>query len=41
VQANSGYLAAEVEPKLVTGHPVAVITLMKDKDIKKVNVNLD
>jgi hypothetical protein len=40
-QANSGYLAAEVEPMLVAGRPVAVITLMKGKDIKKVNVNLD
>jgi hypothetical protein len=41
VQANSGYLAAEIEPKLVAGRPVASITLMKGKDIKKVNMNLD
>jgi hypothetical protein len=41
VQANSGYVAAEVEPKLVADRPVAMITLMKGKDIKKVKVNLD
>jgi len=41
VQANAGYLAAEVEPKLVAGRPVAAVTLMKDKDVKKVDVNLD
>jgi hypothetical protein len=41
VQANSGYVAAEVEPKLVDDRPVAVITLMKDKDVKKVTEKLD
>jgi len=41
VQANAGYLAVEVEPKLEAGRPVAAITLMKGQDVKKVAVNLD
>ena len=41
VQANAGYLAVEVEPKLEGGRPVAAITLMKGQDVKTVNVSLD
>jgi hypothetical protein len=41
VAANSGYLAVEVEPKLEGGRPIAVITLTKGQDVKKVPVTLD
>jgi hypothetical protein len=41
VQANTGYVAVEVEPQLEAGRPVAAVTLMKGQDVRKVNEKLD
>jgi hypothetical protein len=40
-KANDGYRAVEVEAKLASSRPVAVITLMKGQDVKKVIEKLD
>lgn len=41
VQANAGYRAISIMPKLDSGRPVADITLMKGEDVKKVSEKLD
>lgn len=41
VQANAGYRAVSIMPKLEGGRPVADVTLMKGEDVKKVNEKLD
>ena len=41
VKANPGYRAVSVMPKLEGNRPVAVVTLLKGEDVKKVNENLD
>jgi hypothetical protein len=41
VKANSTYRAVSVIPMLEGGHPVAVITLMKGEEVKKVTEKLD
>lgn len=38
---NPGYRAVSVMPKLEGGQPVAVVTLMKGEDVKKVTEKLD
>jgi hypothetical protein len=41
VNANAGYRAISVMPKLEGAHPVAVVTLLKGQDVKKVTQKLD
>jgi hypothetical protein len=41
VRANAGYRAVSVMPKLEGNRPVAVVTLMKGEEVKKVTENLD
>jgi hypothetical protein len=41
VQDNAGYRAVSVIPKLEAGRPVAVVTLIKGQDVKKVTEKLD
>lgn len=41
VKDNPGYRAVSVMPKLDGGQPVAVVTLMKGEDVKKVTEKLD
>jgi uncharacterized membrane protein YkoI len=41
VRANPGYRAVSVMPKLEGDRPVAVVTLLKGEDVKKVNEKLD
>ncbi|MBV8185912.1 MAG: hypothetical protein JO339_01615 [Alphaproteobacteria bacterium] len=41
VQANAGYRAISIMPKLEGGRPVADVILMKGEDVKKVTENLD
>lgn len=41
VKGNAGYRAVEIVPALDGGRPVAVITLMKGQDVKKVTEKLD
>ena len=41
VQANAGYRAISIMPKLESGQPVADITLMKGEEVKKVSEKLD
>lgn len=41
VQANAGYRAISIMPKLESGRPVADITLMKGEEVKKVSEKLD
>ena len=41
LQDNPGYRAVSVMPKLDGGQPVAVVTLMKGEDVKKVTERLD
>jgi hypothetical protein len=41
VKANPGYRAVSVMPKLEGNRPVAVVTLLKGEDVKKVNEKLD
>ena len=41
VKANPGYRAVSVMPKLEGGRPVAVVTLLKGEDVKKVSEKLD
>jgi hypothetical protein len=41
VKANAGYRAVSVVPKLEANHPIAVVTLLKGEDVKKVNEKLD
>lgn len=41
VQANAGYRAISIIPKLESGRPVADITLMKGEEVKKVSEKLD
>ena len=41
VKGNAGYRAVSVMPKLEGDRPVAVITLMKGQDVKRVNEKLD
>jgi len=41
VKGNAGYRAVSVVPKLEGDRPVAVITLMKGQDVKRVNEKLD
>jgi hypothetical protein len=38
---NAGYRAVSVMPKLEGGRPVAVVTLMKGQDVKRVTEKLD
>ncbi len=40
VKASAGYRAISVIPKLEGGQPVAVVTLMKNEDVKKVTEKL-
>jgi hypothetical protein len=41
VKANTGYRAVSIIPQMEGGRPVAVITLMKGEDVKKVSERLD
>jgi hypothetical protein len=41
LQANPGYRAVSITPKLEGDRPVAVITLMKGQEVKKVTEKLD
>jgi len=41
VKGNAGYRAVSVVPTLEGGRPVAVVTLMKGEDVKKVTQKLD
>jgi hypothetical protein len=41
VQANAGYRAVSIMPRLEGGQPVADVTLMKGEDVKKVIEKLD
>jgi hypothetical protein len=41
VQANAGYRAVSVTPTLEAGKPVAIVTLMKGEDVKKISEKLD
>ena len=41
VKGNAGYRAVSVVPTLEGGRPVAVVTLMKGEDVKKVTEKLD
>jgi hypothetical protein len=41
VKANAGYRAISIMPKLEGGKPVAVVTLMKGEEVKKVTEKLD
>jgi hypothetical protein len=41
VKANAGYRAVSVMPQLEGGKPVAVVTLMKGEEVKKVSEKLD
>ena len=41
VKANAGYRAVSVTPKLKGDSPVAVVTLMKGEDVKKVSEKLN
>jgi hypothetical protein len=41
VKANTGYRAVSVMPKLEGNRPVAVVTLLKGDEVKKVNENLE
>ena len=41
VQANAGYRAISIMPKLDSGRPVADITLMKGEEVKRVSEKLD
>jgi hypothetical protein len=41
VKANAGYRAVSIMPRLEADHPVAVVTLMKGENVKKVTEKLD
>ena len=41
VKANAGYRAISIMPRLEGDHPVAVVTLLKGEDMKKVTEKLD
>jgi hypothetical protein len=41
IKGNAGYRAVSVVPKLEGDRPVAVVTLMKGQDVKRVNEKLD
>ncbi len=41
VKANAGYRAVSVMPKLEGGSPVAIVTLMKGDEVRKVSEKLD